>query len=281
MKQGFKAFDYWNGTHNAPYHFPMDGEQWYASMYEDVDSDGRKLFDKLEVRCGKAQDAVSGIIVYGTTAFGFHDSGEISESVHHKVIRDLSFDPASPEVGQALLDGALEDLSEDGCVYAFFHYFGLSGYARHGKLHESQGHIHDLLLANGFTVEHENVYYAKELSGKDPEDGRIAIHWKELNGGNCREFAASSDGQEFGWGQVHFLPQGHIAYLRWIYIDEKRQHQGLGTTVMATLCAQLRKMGITRFDTDTALQNTAAQGYYEKTGFANRGITRSYYKKNG
>lgn len=285
MKQGFKAFDYWNGTHNAPYHFPMDQAQWYASMYEDVDSDGRKLFDQLFFRYNRPRgtplDHVDGLAVYGTTAFGFDDSGEISDKVHYKVIRDLSFDPALPEVGQHLLDHALEDLGEDGCIYAFFHYFGLSGYARHGKLHESQGHIHTLLLENGFSVEHENVYYSKELSGKDLEDGRIAIGWKELNGGNCREFAASSDGQEFGWGQVHFLPQGHIAYLRWIYIDEKRQHQGLGTAVMATLCAQLRKMGITRFDTDTALQNTAAQGYYEKTGFTNRGITRSYYKKNG
>ena len=277
-----EAFDYWNSTHNTPYHFPMGQEQWQASMLDDVDSDGRKLFDKLEVRCGKAQDVINGMIVYGTTAFGFDDAGEISRDVHYKVIRDLSFDPASPEVGQALLDGALADLGEDGCVYAYFHYFGLSGYARHGKLHESQGHIHDLLLANGFSVEHENVYYAKELLGQDAADGRVAIGWKEMNGGNCREFAAIIDGQEFGWGQVHFLPQGHIAYLRWICIDEKRQHQGMGTAAMATLCAQLHQMGISRFDTDTALQNTAAQGYYEKTGFTSRGITRSYYKrKNG
>lgn len=50
MNQSFKAFDYWHSAHNAPYHFPMTSEQWYASMYEDVDSDGRKLFDKLTFR---------------------------------------------------------------------------------------------------------------------------------------------------------------------------------------------------------------------------------------
>jgi ribosomal protein S18 acetylase RimI-like enzyme len=283
MNQSFKAFDYWTNAHNAPYHFPMTSEQWYASMYEDVDSDGRKLFDKLTFRYYRRQgtpvDHVDGMAVYGTTAFGFDDSGEISQDVHYKVIRDLSFDSQSPEVGQDLLAHALEDLGENGCIYAYFHYFGLSGYARHGKLHESQGHIHDLLLENGFTIEHENVYYSRELLGLDAEDGRITIGWKEMNSGNCLEFAASTDGQEFGWGQVHFLPQGNIAYLRWIYIDEKRQHQGLGTAAMATLCAQLHQKGITRFDTDTAVQNTAAQGYYEKTGFSNRGITRSYYKK--
>ncbi len=283
MNEKFKAFDYWNNTHDAPYHFPMTPEQWYASMYEDVDSDGRKLFDQLVFSYNRPQgtplEHVDGLAVYGTTAFGFNEAGEISDDVHYKVIRDLSFEPTSPEVGQHLLDHTLEDLGEDDCIYAFFHYFGLSGYARHGKLHESQGHIHDLLLRNGFSVEHENVYYAKELAGHDLADERISIDWKEVNAGNCREFAAAMDGQEFGWGQVHFLPQKHIAYLRWIYIDEKCQHQGLGTAAMHTLCAQLHKMGITRFDTDTALQNTTAQGYYEKTGFTNRGITRSYYKR--
>jgi GNAT superfamily N-acetyltransferase len=219
------------------------------------------------------------MIVYGTTAFGFDDAGEISRDAHYKAIRDLSFDPVSPEVGQALLDGALEDLGEDGCVYAYFHYFGLSGYARHGKLHESQGHIHDLLLKNGFTIEHENVYYSRELSGQDAEDGRITIGWKEMNSGNCREFAASTDGQEFGWGQVHFLPQADAAYLRWIFLDSSRQHTGLGTAVMQQLFKELHERGIRRFDTDTALDNAAAQGYYEKTGFTNAGITRSYYTK--
>ena len=48
---------------------------------------------------------------------------------------------------------------------------------------------------------------------------------------------------------------------------------------MKQLFAELYQMGIRRFDTDTALSNTAAQGYYEKTGFTNAGITRSYYTK--
>lgn len=36
--------------------------------------------------------------------------------------------------------------------------------------------------------------------------------------------------------------------------------------------------GITRFDTDTALTNKAAQHFYEKNVFVNEGITRSYYR---
>jgi ribosomal protein S18 acetylase RimI-like enzyme len=47
---------------------------------------------------------------------------------------------------------------------------------------------------------------------------------------------------------------------------------------MRSLFAQLYNMGIRRFDTDTARNNTIAQSYYEKNGFINEGITRSYYR---
>lgn len=273
MNNKYTAFLAWQNTHSAPFHFPMDINQWDKSMYEDVDSDGRTLFEEIHTE-------VSGnaMIQYGYTAFGFGDNGEISNEQHHAVIRDLWFDPAFPNEGQSLLKKAMGYFRKAEKLHAFFHYFGMSTCARHGKLHESQQHIHDLLLRNGFVIEHENVYYAKELRGKDVADKRICITWKDKNAGDCREFAASMDGQSFGWGQVHFLPQPQIAYLRWIYIDKKQQHQGLGTATMDTLCTHLHQMGITRFDTDTALNNTAAQGYYEKTGFTNEGITRSYYK---
>ena len=39
--------------------------------------------------------------------------------------------------------------------------------------------------------------------------------------------------------------------------------------------------GITRLDTDTALDNHRAQRYYEKNGFVREGITRSYFLKFG
>ena len=54
-----------------------------------------------------------------------------------------------------------------GCnerVCAFFHYFGMSCYARHGKLFEGFAPVHRLLLDSGFTVEHENVYYSSALT---------------------------------------------------------------------------------------------------------------------
>lgn len=280
---GCALFDYWRKNHCAPYAFPMDVDIWSESMNADIDSDGRPLFQKLFSQVSRTapnqKGAINGLIEYGFTAFGFDESGEISNQIHYPVIRDICFDRDCPEVGQKLLEAALADLGGEARIYAFFHYFGMSACGRHGKLHERDQHVETLLLENGFVVEHENVYYARTLTGQDAPNGNVTLRWKELSPGGCREFAAVNNGQETGWGQVHFLPQGDIAYLRWIYIDEKRQHQGLGTATMQTLFADLYKMGIRRFDTDTALNNEIAQRYYEKTGFSNEGITRSYYTK--
>lgn len=267
-----ELFSLWRRNSTSPCNFPMMEAVWLASMYADIDSDGRKLFDTLETKA-----TGSGLIQYGHTAFRFDGSGEISEAIHYPVIRFLCFD--DPQDGQRLLDDALADLGGEDRIYAFFHYFGMSACGRHGKLHEKDRHVETLLLKNGFVVEHENVYYARTLTSRDSANETITLRWGKLSPGGCREFAAVSDGQEIGWGQVHFLPQGDIAYLRWIYIDEQKQHQGLGTATMHSLFAALYNMGIRRFDTDTALNNAIAQRYYEKTGFTNEGITRSYFTK--
>lgn len=243
-------------------------------MFRDIDSDGRQLFSELHTR-----QTAHGFVQYGTTAFGFDENGEISDRVHYKIIRMLHFSPDHPAEGQLLLQWAMDELGSGERIFAFFHYFGMSVCARHGKLHESDSHVEKLLLENGFNVEHENVYYSKELTGQLTPSQPILLRWREKSAGDCREFAATYNGREIGWGQIHFLPQGDIAYLRWIYIDEAQQRKGFGTAIMETLFQALHTMGIHRFDTDTALQNTAAQRYYEKTGFTNRGITRSYYTK--
>lgn len=268
------TFDLWRAFAKAPYHFCVEEADWNSSMYHDVDSDGRILFSQLFT-----ETAPHGLIQYGRTAFGFDAQGDISDTVQHNVIRLLSFDPAHPKEGEALLQKALDYFGGEARIHAFFHYFGMSVCARHGKLHQLDAHVEKLLLDNSFLVEHENVYYARTLTGSECCKKPVTLLWKERSAGDCREFAAIFEDREIGWGQVHFLPQGDIAYLRWIYIDRQRQHQGFGTAIMHALFHELYEMGIRRFDTDTALSNTAAQGYYEKTGFANCGITRSYYTK--
>lgn len=267
-------YEFWKELHNAPYHFPMDESIWYESMNYDVDSDGRELFTEIDT-----EDTGHAMVQYGYSAFGFDENGEISPEIHYPIIRDLAFAPAYRTEAEALLKKVLEYFKGEPRIYAFFHYFGMSACGRHGKLHDNDRHIAQLLERHGFVVEHENVYYMRQLKDTDTTDGRVTLQWRERTAGDCREFAAVLDGLEIGWGQVHFLPQGDIAYLRWIFIDSQRQHSGLGTAVMKQLCQELYHMGIRRFDTDTALSNTAAQGYYEKTGFVNAGITRSYYSK--
>lgn len=271
-----ELFAFWQNTHRAPYHFPMDAPIWEESMYRDHDSDGRLLFAELNTEILES-DGIRGMIQYGKTAFGFDDAGEISGNVHYPVIRTLCFDPQCPQDGQILLDAAKEYFQNEPRIYAYFHYFGMSACGRHGKLHEKDRHIEQLLLENGFTIEHENVYYAKELTGEEASPEAVHLQWRELSSGGCREFAASVDGKEVCWGQVHFLPQADTAYLRWIYTDGSQQHRGIGSAVMQCLFAQLYRMGIRRFDTDTALDNTIAQSYYEKNGFIHQGITRSYF----
>lgn len=271
-------FEYWREHSCAPYAFAMDEALWSASMNDDIDGDGRKLFQTLSTEVSRQDGKINGLMQFGTTAFGFDETGEISDQVHYSVIRMLCFE--TPEVGQSLLNTALSHIPKNERVYAFFHYFGMTACARHGKLHESQKHVHGLLLQNGFAIEHENVYYSRILTGQDTRnDTGISLSWGETSPGSCREFAALLDGKAVCWGKVHFLPQGDIAYLRWIFTDEKLQHQGIGTRVMGQLFRALHTMGIRRFDTDTALSNTQAQKYYEKTGFKNEGITRSYYTR--
>ena len=271
-------FAYWKAHNSAPYPFPTDLGTWKDSWENDTDADGRTLFTDLHTDLMRdSAGAITGLIHYGRTAFGFDEAGEISRDVHHNVIRELCFD--DPKAGEQLLRSALSRFPAGERVHAFFHYFGMSACARHGKLPETAAQVHGLLLSQGLEMEHENVYYSRTLTRQDLTAASLGIQWKEPSPGHCREFSAADDTGEVCWGQVHFLPQGDIAYLRWIYVEEARQHRGVGSRVMEALFAELWARGIRRFDTDTARDNTAAQRFYEKMGFQNRGITRSYYTK--
>ena len=64
----------------------MTEATWQTSMYADVDSDGRSLFNDLHTKFEEG-----GMIQYGITAFGFDENGELSDAVHHNVIRDIAF----------------------------------------------------------------------------------------------------------------------------------------------------------------------------------------------
>ena len=259
----------------TPYFFTGNFDEWKKSLESDTDGEARELFDELYVKAVYDEDVLLGFVQYGKTAFGFDNNGEISSDVSYFVIRNLYFIKDRADAGELLLKEVMNSLGEDKKVYAFFHYFGMSCFARHGKLFESHTHIEALLKDNGFEVEHENVYYSSVLNGN--ESSEVTITANDLTKGNQQYIDFKIDGNHVGGCEVHYLSES-IAYLRWIYVNGDMVGKGIGTKCMTALKGFLYEKGITRFDTDTAIDNIVAQHYYEKNNFIREGITRSYYK---
>ena len=259
----------------GPYFFPADFESWKRSFLEDTDGEGRPLFRELTVKGAYDDGRLVGFVQYGSTAFGFDSRGELSSDVSYPVIRSLYFDEDRPDAGRLLLLAATDALPPAETVYAFFHYFGMSCYARHGKLYEGYAHIDSLLRRCGFVTEHENVYYSSRLEGCEGSDIRPVPHG--LTGGGQQYFSFLLAGEQVGGCELHYVDRD-TAYLRWIYVNDGLTGQGLGTKCMAALKRLLHDEGYRRFDTDTALQNTVAQHFYEKNGFTREGVTRSYLR---
>ena len=225
----------------------------------------------MKKRCA----ALIGFIQYGNTAFGFDSQGEISSNVSYSVIRNLYFDKNRTDVGNLLLKEAMDAFGTSEKVYAFFHYFGMSCFARHGKLFELHNHIEALLKRNGFETEHENVYYSSVLTGKDESEAEIMPH--SLTNGNQQHIGFMLSGSQVGGCEVHYVDD-NTTYLRWIYVNGDITGTGVGTKCMKALKQWLYQKGVRRFDTDTSISNYIAQHYYEKNGFTREGITRSYYR---
>lgn len=258
----------------TPYFFQVSFEEWKKSFESDCDGEGRNLFNELNVKVIYEDDSMAGFVQYGKTAFGFDNNGEISEEISYPVIRNLYFSQGKENAGRCLLDEAVKDLKTDERIYAFFHYYGMSCFARHGKLFEKHPHIDALLREKGFSTEHENVYYSSVID--KAENSEIAIIEGAVSEGfqQCLDFF--SEDRQVGGCQVHYI-NGTTAYLRWIYVNGDITGKGIGTKCMVALKGFLYAKGVERFDTDTALDNRVAQHYYEKNGFIREGITRSYH----
>ncbi len=258
----------------TPYFFCVSFDTWKKSFEEDIDGEGRVLFNELDVKAVYDEDVLLGFVQYGKTAFGFADNGEISSEISYPIICNLYFKEDRADAGELLLNEAMKSLGEENRVYAFFHYFGMTCFARHGKLFENHAHIEALLKVNGFELEHENVYYSSVLS--ESENSEVVLTANDLTKGNQQYIDFKIDGNQVGGCEVHYLDDT-TAYLRWIYVNGDIVGKGIGTKCMTTLKSFLYEKGIRRFDTDTALDNKIAQHYYEKNGFIREGITRSYY----
>lgn len=268
------VYDYHMRFH-SPHFFMQPFAVWKESFVSDVDGEGRVLFKKLVAKAAYDDDKMVGFIQFGNSAFGFDEQGNISSDVSYPIIRNFYFDKTRADAGKLLLGEVLDAFGSLDRVYAFFHYFGMSCFARHGKLFEQHRHIDELLKQTGFEIEHENVYYSAILDGKEASEIKVTPHDLTKGLQQYIEFQISDD--QIGGCEVHYVSE-EIAYLRWIYVNSDITGRGIGTKCMYALKQWLYQKGFNRLDTDTAFSNHVAQHYYEKTGFAREGITRSYYR---
>lgn len=262
----------------APHFFDTDYPTWLHSFQSDTDGEGRELFRDVRAMAAYDTGTLVGFVQYGRTAFGFDARGEISAEISYPVIRSLYFDEGRQDAGALLLQTALDALGSRETLYAFFHYFGMCCYARHGKLHEGFAWIEDLLFQKGFAVEHENVYFSATLSGGEP--AAVTLRAGHVTPGQHQTFDFILGDDQVGGCEVHYVDPRGIAYLRWIYVNDNVQNRGVGSACMSALKQALYEKGFTRLDTDTALDNLRAQRYYEKNHFLLQGITRSYLRKH-
>ena len=116
-----------------PYNYKVEFDTWEKSYLYDTDGEGRTMFSDLRTVGAYLGSKLVGFIQYGRTAFGFDEDGEISDTVFYSVIRNFYFDERQKEVGIKLLNEAVKVLSNTADrIYAFFHYFGMTCYARNG-----------------------------------------------------------------------------------------------------------------------------------------------------
>ena len=259
----------------VPYYFNTGFEEWRQSMFDDCDYDGKPLFSKMTTYLLMEKDKVEGFIQYGLTNFAFDESGEKDYTNQYAVIRNIHF--AEHNVNAHLLLEKAKDYFNNldfNKRYAYFHYFGMSCYAKQGKLHDSEFYIEKLLCEHGFIKEHENVYYSKSLRGTDTFDASDVDFVHENNG---MSISFMKSGEKIGGCELNFVACSDICFLKWIHINEKHSHKGLGTKCMNKLFHELKGKSISRLDTDTADKNTIAQEYYIKTGFSDMGRMRSYF----
>lgn len=264
---------------DIPYWFDVDFDNWHTSMFDDTDYDSQRLFRSLHTCAAVCEGQIAGFIQFGIASYFYEQNGEKNETDKAGIIRNLYFRPEAPQCGQALIQAAEDFFSGQAVMrkFAFFHALGMTCNACHGKLHTSQSHIEQALSAWGYGKEHENVYYKKMLCASGlPLEQDIALRYSPVNPKGLCGFSIFVNNTYVGAGEIAFLPQGSIAYLKWIYIEGDYQRKGYASGALERLFADLYAQGILRLDTDTADGNLIAQKLYEKTGFANMGRTRSF-----
>ncbi|NLA84268.1 MAG: GNAT family N-acetyltransferase [Clostridiales bacterium] len=281
-------FDYWNKIgENIPYFYKNTYQAFIKSLFDDT-YEGMTIFRTTYVFAALEDGQVKGFIQYGLPAFHFTEAGKITENINIGVIRSLYYDAGRIDIGKSLLDLSLDFFKDKNIknIHAFYHAMGMSCNGHHGKLHEKYDYIGNFLCNKGFEVEHENIFYIYDMKGKSlkyPDNTGISL--SDLEDNRQKFLLIDQDNKAIGSAVIVYIDnltglcEKDIIYLAWIGIDKEVKGKGLGTEFLNHIISYCLKKGYRYLHTDTAINNKTAQRFYERNGFINSGITRSYILK--
>ncbi len=278
-------FVYWQGLgEKIPYFFPVTASKWHECLFEDqLDNEKKFLFQETFVAEENGQ--IIGFIQYGQPSFAWNEKGKKYRNPQIGILRHFYFEAGRLEAANLLFTQCQNYMEQFANQYAFYHIFGMSCNAHHGKLHESLAHVERFLLEKGYQIEHENQYYSLELQ-EDQVANQNELHLmpKPASLPHLAEYEILLRENPIGMIQLRFLEKltggatDNIVYMTWIGINDVYRRQGWGSKAIELLTAALHGKGYQQLHLDTASTNETAQLFYERYGFENRGRTRSFIK---
>lgn len=278
-------FSYWKKlAEKVPYFFPVSSEKWHECLLEDkLDNEKMLLFQETFAAIEKGE--IVGFIQYGQPAFAWGKNEQKYYNPQIGIIRHFYFGEGRFDVAHLLFAKSESYLKQFSSQHAFYHNFGMSCNAHHGKLHQCLAHVDQFLCKNGYQVEHENVYYSLEINKDDrPHQHELHLISKPSGESSIQDYEICLQNNPIGTIRIRFLDKltggatTDIAYLTWVEIDRHFHGQGWGTKAMQLLVANLQGKKYQQLHLDTAGTNKVAQQFYERLGFQNRGRTRCYLK---
>lgn len=268
----------------VPYFFSVSPEKWRECLLEDK-LGNEKMFRFQEIFIAVDKGEIVGFSQFGQPAFAWDKNGQKYNNPQIGVLRHFYFDEGRVDAANLLYAKSEMYLNQFTNQHAFYHIFGMSCNAHHGKLHQSLTHIDRFLCDRGYQREHENVYYSLELNEGEPihEEHFQLIPAVSLEP-SIQDYEICLLNRTIGRIQVRYLDRltggftTDIAYLMWIEMNSPFRRQGWGTKSVQLLVSRLQAQNYLHLHLDTARANQAAGRFYERLGFRNRGITKSYLK---
>lgn len=268
----------------VPYFFSVSPEKWRECLLDDK-LGKEKMFRGQEIFIAIEKGQIVGFSQCIQPAFAWDQNGQKYSNPQIGILRHFYFDEGRLDAADRLYASSEIYLNQFPTQHTFYHIFGMSCNAHHGKLHQSLAHIDRFLCEKGFQIEHENVYYSLDLAQVEPiREQKLQLVPTVRPEPEAQEYEIVLSDHRIGTIQVRFLGRltggltTDIAYLLWIEIRRDLQRQGWGAKSMQLLSSSLRSQNYRQLHLDTASTNQAAQRFYERFGFQNRGKTRSYVR---